>query len=366
MPSTILTLNAGSSSLKFGVFAADDAARITALHRGAVTGLGSAALHQVLEQIDALDTGIKIDAVGHRVVHGGDRYAQPVLIDAHVLAALHGLTPLAPLHQPQALAAIEALVRRDAALPQVACFDTAFHQTQPEVARRFGLPHALHEAGVKRYGFHGLSYEYLADVLPRFLGTRANGRVIVAHLGNGASLCALRERKSVATTMGFTPLDGLVMGTRCGVLDPGAVLHLLRSGAMSVERVEQLLQHESGLLGVSGISADMRALLASADPRAHEAVELFVYRVAREIGSMAAALSGIDALVFTAGIGENAPAIRALICRACEWLGVSIDARANTSGEPCITTDASPVSAWVIATHEDEMIARHILNTTRR
>lgn len=365
MATNILTLNAGSSSLKFSVFAGDTdtAARLTLLHRGEVAGLGADALHQVLDLLDAVG---KIDAVGHRVVHGGDRYAQPVLIDARVLADLHGLTPLAPLHQPQALAAIEALTRRDAALPQIACFDTAFHQTQPEVARRFGLPRALHDAGVKRYGFHGLSYEYIAEVLPRILGAHADGRVIVAHLGNGASLCGLRERKSVATTMGFTPLDGLLMGTRCGALDPGVVLHLLRSNGMSVERVEQILHHESGLLGVSGSSADMRALLASTDPHAQQAVELFVYRIAREIGSMAAALGGADALVFTAGIGEHAPVIRESICRACEWLGVQIDTHANAAGMPRITTETSPVSAWVIATHENEMIARHVLSATCR
>jgi acetate kinase len=318
-----------------------------------------------LDGIEHAADGVKIGAVGHRVVHGGDRYSRPVRIDARVLADLHQLTPLAPLHQPPALAAIEALAHRDPTLPQVACFDTAFHQTQPEVARSFGLQRALHDAGVKRYGFHGLSYEYIADVLPRVLGDRADGRVIVAHLGNGASLCALRKRKSVATTMGFTPLDGLLMGTRCGALDPGAVLHLLRGGARTLEQVEYALYHESGLLGVSGVSADMRALLASADPRAQEAVELFVYRVAREIGSMAAALSGVDALVFTAGIGENAPAIRERIGHACEWLGVHIDARANAAGAACITTDVSTVSAWAIATHEDEMIARHVSNASR-
>lgn len=395
MSTILLILNAGSSSLKFSLFAAHAAAHLKALQRGEVTGLGNAArwhvedgsgrvlrdaaargisrtnphtdaLDQVLNLVDERGDGNKIHAVGHRVVHGGDRYAESVKIDARVLADLHELTSLAPLHQPQALAAIEALTRRDATLTQIACFDSAFHQTQPDIARRFGLPRALHDAGVKRYGFHGLSYEYIAGVLPDFLGARADGRVIVAHLGNGASLCALRERKSVATTMGFTPLDGLIMGTRCGALDPGVVLHLLRSDAMTIDHVEALLHHESGLLGVSGISADMRALLASNHPHAQEAVALFSYRVAREIGSMAAALSGVDALIFTGGIGEHAPVIREAICRACEWLGVRVDPQANAAGTACITIDTSPVSAWVIPTHEDEMMAHHVFNTLPR
>lgn len=393
MPTTILVLNAGSSSLKFSVFTDDGRTRLTVLRRGEVDGFGTEprvriedgaarvlsneaatgvsraqphadALNHVLDVLDRSE-GVNIGAVGHRVVHGGDRYAQPARIDARVIAELRELTPLAPLHQPHALAAIEALAQRSPMLPQVACFDTAFHQTQPDVARRFGLPRALHDTGVKRYGFHGLSYEYIAWVLPRFLGAHTEGRVIVAHLGNGASLCGMRGRKSVATTMGFTPLDGLLMGTRCGTLDPGAVLHLLRGGARTLEEVERLLYHESGLLGVSGVGADMRTLLSSTDSHAREAVELFVHRAAREIGSMAAALGGVDALVFTGGIGENSAAVRERICRACEWLGVRIDAIANASGRRCITNGSSPVSAWVIATREDEMIARHVLHAVR-
>jgi acetate kinase len=243
-------------------------------------------------------------------------------------------------------------------VPQVACFDTAFHHAQHDVARRYGLPRELHDVGIKRYGFHGLSFEYIARALPRHLGDAADGRVIVAHLGSGASLCALRERKSVATTMGFTPLDGLVMGTRCGTLDPGVLLYLLREKNLDAARLEHLLYHESGLLGVSGISADMQVLLRSDDARAREAVELFVYRVAREIGSLAAALGGLDALVFTGGIGENAAEIRQRICADAAWLGVRLDEQANVTGAARISASNSAVSAWIIPTREDEIVAR--------
>jgi acetate kinase len=395
MTTTVLTLNAGSSSLKFSVIAEAGGTRLKVLLRGEVAGLGgdarlrvedgagavlrekslagvartdphAAALDLVLDVVGTEMGGQRLAAAGHRVVHGGDRYTRPVPIDAAVVEALRELTPLAPLHQPSALAAIEALGRRDAALPQVACFDTAFHQTQTDTARRFGIPRALHDSGVKRYGFHGLSYEYVARALPATLGATADGRVIVAHLGSGASLCALRGGRSVATTMGFTPLDGLMMGTRCGALDPGVVLHLLRDGTRTVDEVEHMLYFESGLLGVSGITADMRELLASADSRARAAVDLYCERVAREIGAMAAALSGVDALVFTGGVGENASVLRERICRACEWLGVRVDAIANAAGRTCITNGASAVSAWVIPTREDEMIARHTLSIACR
>lgn len=390
MISHILVLNAGSSSVKFSVWSAgpDTPQTLSLTQRGAVTERGGQvrfqvadkagkqlaadessltgasfhpqALHRILHWLDTNFPGSELHAVGHRVVHGGDQYLQPVRVDAAVLAGLHALSPLAPLHQPHNLAAIELLAEQRPHLKQVACFDTAFHQTQPPLARRFALPHALHDTGIKRYGFHGLSYEYLAQVLPDDLGEVADGRVIVAHLGSGASLCALQQRRSVATTMGFTPLDGLMMGTRCGALDPGVLLYLQCERGMSLAQVEHLLYHESGLLGVSGISADMSVLLKSHDPRAQEAIDLYVYRIVREIGALAAALRGVDALVFTGGIGEHAAVIRARVCDALAWLGLHLDAARNAAGGPCISRTSSAVSAWVIATHEDAIIAHHV------
>ncbi len=393
MTSHLLVLNAGSSSVKFSVWAVGpDTHRMLSLtQRGAVTEIGARArfdvvdhagkqlaanagsvtgaiithalaLQRILNWLDAHFPGVEFHAVGHRVVHGGDRYVQPVRVDAAVLAELRALRPLAPLHQPHSLAAIELLAAQRPKLVQVACFDTSFHHSQSPVARRFAIPHALHESGIKRYGFHGLSYAYLAQVLPDYLGEVADGRVIVAHLGNGASLCALHQRHSVATTMGFTPLDGLMMGTRCGALDPGAVLYLQRARGMSLEQVEHVLYHESGLLGVSGISADMSVLLKSHDPHAGEAVDLYVYRIVREIGSLAAALGGIDALVFSGGIGENAAVIRARVCDALGWLGLHLDTTRNAANGPCISRADSAVSAWVIATREDAIIAQQVLH----
>ena len=391
MTSHLLVLNAGSSSVKFSIWTvgSDTHQAITLNQRGAVTDIGARArfavadrdgkqlaaadgavpgavgthalaLQHILNWLDSKLPNVEFQAVGHRVVHGGDDYAQPVRVNAAVLADLHALIQLAPLHQPHSLAAIELLAAQRPGLIQVACFDTAFHQAQPPVARRFAIPRALHEAGIKRYGFHGLSYEYLAQVLPDYLGAAADGRVIVAHLGNGASLCALHRRHSVATTMGFTPLDGLMMGTRCGALDPGVVLYLQRERGMSLVQVEQLLYHEAGLLGVSGISADISTLLKSHDPRADEAIDLYVYRIVREIGSLAAALGGVDALVFSGGIGENIAVIRARVCAALAWLGLHLDTTRNAANGPCISLADSAVSAWVIATHEDEIIAQHV------
>jgi acetate kinase len=267
--------------------------------------------------------------------------------------------PLAPLHQPHHLAAIRAVAAASPDLPQVACFDTAFHRTQAPIAQALALPREITDAGVHRYGFHGLSYEYIASVLPRVAPDGAAGRVVVAHLGNGASLCAMERGRSVATTMGFSALDGLVMGTRPGLLDPGVLLYLMAQHRMDAHALEALLYNRSGLLGVSGVSSDMRALLASDDPRAREAVDLFVYRIARELGSLAAALGGLDALVFTAGIGEHAPEIRARVCRDAEWLGVRLDETANRSGGPRISSAGAAASAWVIPTDENLMIARH-------
>lgn len=302
--------------------------------------------------------GRKLDALGHRVVHGGMRHSRPARVTAALLGELESLVRLAPLHQPHNLAPIKTAMMLNPELPQVACFDTAFHRSVPEVAQAFALPWELHEEGVRRYGFHGLSYEYIASALPTLAPEVADGRVMVAHLGNGASLCALRDRVSVATTMGFTALDGLPMGTRCGELDPGVVLHLIREKGMTPDAVEDLLYRRSGLRGVSGLSSDFRDLLASRDPRAKLAVELFCYRVNRHIGSLVAALGGVDGLVFTAGVGENAASVRAEICSGCAWLGLILDDRANERHGPCISTPESRVRAYVIPTDENVMIAR--------
>lgn len=365
MSDVILVLNAGSSSLKFSVFSAGDGGGLLA--RGQVEGIGTApqfvlrgpagesfeelapcgraqldheqSLGLVLERCQARHGGSRLVAVGHRVVHGGVEYSTPVRIDDALLAALDRLAPLAPLHQPHNLTAVRAVRRLASHLPQVACFDTAFHRTQPEVAQRFALPRRLTEEGVRRYGFHGLSYEYVASVLPRHDPAAAAGRTVVAHLGNGASLCALLGGRSVATIMSLTPADGLVMGTRAGSLDPGVLLYLMTRHGIGAGDLERLIYHESGLLGVSGVSGDMRTLLASDDPRAAEAVDLFVYLIGRELGSLAAALGGLDALVFAGGIGENAAVIRDRVVRDAAWLG--------------------PVRVHVIPTNEEQMIADH-------
>jgi len=383
----ILVLNAGSSSIKFSLFQGD----LRPTHQGlfcegmcegighrihftAKDGAGASLVDEHLPEgathEDALAALLRwvecrfqqhgLIAAGHRVVHGGDVYKEPVRIDAEVVAELGRLVPLAPLHQPHHLAAIAALAKLHPALPQVACFDTSFHHTQPKVAAAFALPRRLSDEGVRRYGFHGLSYEYIASALPEVVGSSlAEGRIVVAHLGNGASMCAMRARKSVATTMGFTALDGLPMGRRCGNLDPGVVLYLIGEKGMTVGAITDLLYHSSGLLGVSGISNDMRTLLASSDPHAAEAIDLFVYRIGRELGSLAAALGGLDALVFTAGIGEHAAEIRRRVCENAAWLGVEVDRTANVNGGPCITRTSSNASAWVIPTDEDLIIARH-------
>ena len=384
--SAIIVVNAGSSSVKFSVFIqrgegldlrlrgqheslfenprffARDAAGQTVAEKAWTPGrpLGhDGALAHLIEFLREHAAGARLVGVGHRVVHGGLEYAQPVRVDAEVLAALDRYVSLAPLHQPHNLAAIRAVAQRVPELPQVACFDTAFHRTNPEIAQMFALPHALHEAGVRRYGFHGLSYEYIASVLPQVDARAARGRTVVLHLGNGVSMCALSEGRSIASTMGFTAVDGLPMGTRTGSLDPGVVLYLMDERGMNARAVEKLLYQESGLFGVSGISSDMRTLLASDAPRARLAIDLFVYRIGRELGSLAAALGGLDAIVFTAGVGENSSAIRARVCQAAAWLGVELDEAANDAGGPRISTPASRVSAWTIPTNEEAMIARH-------
>jgi acetate kinase len=383
----ILVLNAGSSSIKFSVFPGHERPnRQGIICEGECEGIGhrvhftakdrsgASLVDQYLAEgtthEDALAALLRwledhfhdnqLVAAGHRVVHGGSLYAAPILIDASVTAELRRLIPLAPLHQPHNLAAIDALSKLHPALPQIACFDTAFHHTQPEVATAFALPRRLAAEGIRRYGFHGLSYEYIASVLPDIVGPEAaDGRVVVAHLGSGASLCAIHRRKSVATTMGFTALDGLAMSRRCGNIDPGVILYLMQEKAMTAAEVSNLLYNESGLFGVSGVSDDMRTLLASDDPSAKEAVTLFVYRIGRELGSMAAALGGINALVFTAGIGEHAAEIRRRVCEDAAWLGVDLDQSANVAGGALIARPGSRTSAWVIPTDEDLMIALH-------
>lgn len=382
----IVVLNAGSSSLKFSVFVArggglepdlrgnieeiDTAPRFVAKDRAGHVraekswGEGDRLGHEgALDHLWAFLSGELADdrlvGVGHRVVHGGAAYAKPLRLDRSVLAALEQLVPLAPLHQPHNLAPIRLLLERAPELPQVACFDTAFHATSPELAQRFALPAELHDAGVRRYGFHGLSYEYIVSVLPELDPKAAAGRTVVLHLGNGASMCAVEAGGSVASTMGFSSLDGLAMGTRCGALDPGVMLYLMDERGLNARAIEDLVYHRSGLLGVSGLSSDMRALLASDEPRARLAIDLYVYRIRRELGSLAAALGGLDAIVFTAGIGENAPAIRSRVCRDAAWLGVELDPWANDRGGPRISTAGSRVSAWAVPTNEELMIARH-------
>nr|WP_242464703.1 acetate/propionate family kinase [Halorhodospira abdelmalekii] len=317
------------------------------------------ALEAVLGCLEAHRDAVTLIAAGHRVVHGGVHYHAPVAIDAAVLADLQALEPLAPLHQPHNLAAIAAVRRLAPQLPQVACFDTAFHRTQPAVAQRFALPRRYAEQGILRYGFHGLSYEGIAARLAEIDPPAAAGRCVVAHLGAGASLCALQGGRSVATTMGFTALDGMPMGQRCGTIDPGVVLHLQRVEGLTLEGMEQLLYRESGLLGLSGLSADMRHLLESDDSAAAEAVEFFCYRAVREIGSLAAALGGLDALIFTAGIGEHAAPVRERIMAGLSWLGLELDAAANAGHGPRLTTAQSRVRAWVVATDEEHVIAAH-------
>jgi acetate kinase len=392
MTDVILVLNAGSSSIKFSIFechvrpgpkglicdgefdgighrvhfvAKDTSGKSLADEYLTETATHEEALATLLSWVERQFSNNRLVAAGHRVVHGGSVYTIPVLIDSSVIDELRRLVPLAPLHQQHNLAAIAAVSKLHPALPQVACFDTAFHHTQPEIAAAYALPRSITDQGVRRYGFHGLSYEYIAGVLPDVLGpVAAEGRVVVAHLGNGASMCAMHRRRSVATTMGFTALDGLPMGTRSGNLDPGVVLYLIQERGMTPQAVSDLLYHSSGLLGVSGVSDDMRTLLASDDPLAAKAVALFVYRIGRELGSLAASLGGLDALVFTAGIGEHAPEIRRRACEQASWLGVELDDAANAAGAARITTATSRTSAWVIPTNEDLMIARHTWRLT--
>ncbi|WP_084581577.1 acetate/propionate family kinase [Sphingomonas azotifigens] len=384
----IVSLNAGSSSIKFALYALTGNGPLALAASGKIEKIGIAPRlvartsdGTVLLERDWPDgaamthadllgalfawsaayplEGREVIAVGHRVVHGGTAFAAPMRVDAALLDALEALCPLAPLHQPHNLAAIRAIAALDPALPQVACFDTGFHQGRPELATRLALPRALHDQGVRRYGFHGLSYEYVARRLAELDPALAAGRVIVAHLGNGASLCAMTGGRSVDTTMGFTALDGLMMGTRCGSIDPGVVLHLQTQLGMSAAAVEAMLYHDSGLLGVSGISSDMRTLAASRDPRAEEAIALFVWRAVREIGALAAVLGGLDGIVFTAGIGENDAEVRRRICAGIAWLGVTLDEGGNVAHAPRISRPDSRIAVHIIPTDEERMIALH-------
>jgi acetate kinase len=381
-----LVINAGSSSLKFCVYRLVDSGRWGLEAQGQIEGFGvaprfraknahgdelvddhltepvsegRAALNVLTVWLRARYGGGRVLGVGHRVVHGGARFSSPTIVTREILAELHELIPLAPLHQPYNLAAIETAFERLPGVPQVACFDTSFHRSHPAVAELVPLPKELCESGLRRYGFHGLSFEYIASVLPDVAPEIARGHVIIAHLGSGASLCALSEGKSIDSTLGFTALDGLCMGTRPGALDPGVVLYLFQVLGLSAKEVESILYKKSGLLGISGISSDMRDLLGSSEPGARLAVDYFVYRAAKEIGALTAVLGGIDGLVFTAGIGENSAEIRRRICEASSWLGLAIDEKANTSGGPRISARQSEVAVWVIPTNEELMIARH-------
>jgi acetate kinase len=382
----VLVLNAGSSSLKFETFEVDGAGIVPQL-RGQVEGIGrdarfaardrtgatvadedlddaalrepAAALEWLSAWLERRFAGGRLLAVGHRVAHGGADHHAPLQVDAAVLDSLERLVPLAPLHQPHNLAPIRRLLDARPALPQVACFDTAFHRTQPIEAQLFALPRHFFDEGIRRYGFHGLSYESVARTLGEAAPEAAAGRTVVAHLGNGVSMCAMIDGRSVATTMGFTALEGCPMGTRSGSLDPGVVLHLARERRMALDDIETLLYRESGLLGLSGVSSDMRELLASESPGARLALDYFVYRLAREAASLAAAMGGIDAIVFTAGIGENSPWVRAQVCARLAWAGLSLDEEANLAGGPRISRAGSKVSAWRLPTNEERMIAEH-------
>ena len=389
MTRAILVLNAGSSSLKFQVFELEG--KLSMRLRGQLEGIGTAPRFVVKDaggtQLAARELAesegrdhaaalgflaswlkeskeagqVELAAVGHRVSHGGSTYIRPVRVDAEVLARLDALSPLSPLHQPFNLAPIRRLLETMPKVPQVACFDTAFHATQPKLAKIFGLPKRFYEEGVLRYGFHGISYEYIARRLPEVAPEIAHKRVVVAHLGSGASMCALQDGKSVAQTFGFTAVEGLPMGTRCGTLDPGVVIYLARERGMPLDEIETLLYKQSGLLGLSGISSDVRVLLASREADAAVAVDYFAYRASRELGSLAAALGGLDAVVFTAGIGENSSEMRARICQRAAWLGLELDASANAAGGPRISSAQSRVAVWVIPTNEELMIAQHTL-----
>ena len=384
MGECIAIINAGSSSIKFALYELGPAE--TPLFNGQIEKIGvsprlkvkdaagnkvaeqewpaegfdhRAGTNVILKKSVELVEGKPIVAVGHRVVHGGTNYAAPIRINANVVAALDELVPLAPLHQPHNLSPIRTISEVAPHIPQVACFDTAFHRRQPDIAQLFAIPRKFTEAGVRRYGFHGLSYEYVSGRLYQDVPELTDARIVICHLGNGASMCAVRNGRSMASTMGFTAVDGLMMGTRCGAIDPGVLLYLMDSHGMDARAIEDLVYKQSGLLGVSGISSDVRSLRESTEPAAAEALALFTYRVVREVGSLAAALGGLDALVFTGGIGENDKLLRAEVAARCSWLGVAIDPALNDAGKGRISPDGAGVSVWVVTTNEELMIARH-------
>lgn len=383
MADCVAVINAGSSSIKFALHAVPGAAL---LFRGQVESIGIAprlkvrnaagttvaewnwpstgfdhqvATREIVRTANDLLGSSKVVAVGHRVVHGGLQYAAPVAVDAATLAELERFIPLAPLHQPHNLAPIRAISEHAPHLPQVACFDTAFHRGHAATVQSFALPRSYFAEGVRRYGFHGLSYEFVAGEMRRVAPGIADARLIIAHLGNGASLCAVHNGRSIASTMGFTAVEGLMMGTRCGSIDPGVILHLMDHYGLNARGIEDLIYRRSGLLGVSGISSDMRTLRASPVPEAAEAIGLFVHRIVREVGSLTAALGGLDGLVFTAGIVENDPATRAEVAEGCAWLGLALDRSRNVAGSGRISADGSRIQAWVVPTNEELMIARH-------
>jgi acetate kinase len=393
MADTLLVVNAGSSSIKFQLFEVQAGDRLELEFRGQMEGIGTrphliakdaagakliddsyepgsvddvpAALDQLDDWLIAQLGGRAPLAIGHRVVHGGPEYAAPVLIDDAVLADLEKLVPLAPLHQPNNLAPIREIRRRYPDIPQVACFDTAFHRGHPEVADRYAIPESFYAEGVRRYGFHGLSYEYIAQKLREHDPALAEGRVVVAHLGSGASMCALHDGRSVDSTLGFTAVDGLPMGTRTGQLDPGVVLYLVQNRGYGAAELERFLYHEGGLKGLSGVSNDMRDLEASDAPGAKLAIDYFVYRVVKETGALAAAMGGIDGLVFTAGIGEHSAHVRERVVERLGWLGATLDAAANAETRTLISTPESELTVLVLPTNEELMIARHTLRVLR-
>ena len=384
MSNQIAVINAGSSSIKFAIFNDDPAQSL--IFRGQVEKIGVAptllvegsggetlvenewganeldhksATKVILQTSIALLGGEAVEGIGHRVVHGGAQFTAPTLVNDDVIASLRLLCPLAPLHQPHNIAPVEAIMAEAPLIPQVVCFDTAFHQTQPPVAQAFALPRELTDLGIRKYGFHGLSYEFVSDRLRAVAADQAQKRIVIAHLGNGASLCAIHRGRSVATTMGFTAVDGLMMGTRCGSIDPGVLIYLMDEKKLDARALEDLIYKKSGLLGVSGITSDMRALRESNDPRAREAISLFVYRIVREIGSLAAALGGLDGLVFTGGIGQRDARTRREVVAGCAWLGAAIDDQANSRTAERIDSAASGIPIWVLPTDEERVIARH-------
>lgn len=388
MPSALLTLNAGSSSLKFSLFAINNslerifygqveilneetkflvkndkgesiAEKTLASQTGNKENWQEFALHSLLTYLKEKNSNYTICAAGHRVVHGGDLFITPTVINSEVLEKLETFSILAPLHQPYNIAGIKLLSELMPDIFQVACFDTAFHATQPDIAQAYALPERLSNIPIKRYGFHGLSYEYITQVAPQFLGSEeSQGKIIIAHLGHGASMCAIKNKQSIATTMGFTALEGLPMGTRCGNIDPGIILYLLQTG-MSVEEITNLLYKQSGLMGISQISGDVRSLLSSNQPLAKKAIDIFIYRMQRELGSLVAALNGLDSLIFTAGIGEHSPEIRSRLCEKMSWLPLILNQDANLRNDAKISKIGSRISIWVIPTNEELIIAQH-------